>query len=229
MARLESSTAVARPRTFLNLVIDKSSSMEDVRALTIKAVNAFMAQQRGVRIDELFVSLFQFSDAVHASYTAVPIERVADLGQKDYRPDGMTALYDGVWTAIRSAEKAAGKGDRVLIVIATDGEENCSCEVTSAAEMRKIVLRYAERGNWTFVFLGANGDAVRAGTAMGVKPGNVQDFSVRDVGEAMAKVSAGLVRYRTSDDLQTESFYEARKFRRTAWAAESVDDAESSG
>lgn len=218
------STAIARPRTFLNLVLDESSSMDDIKARTLSAVNEFLDDQRRDRIDELFVTITLFGSPgkVRTLCKAVPIAELAPLTGQQYRPQGMTALYDGIAFALADMAKAAGAGDRVLNVIVTDGEENASREVRSLDHLLAIKRNYEARGNWTFVFLAANIDAVKVGADMGFQPGNVNSYDADDqgVGQAMQRVSQNLKTYRTRDDLSTDTFYHPpKRWSRPQWAS----------
>jgi hypothetical protein len=220
LVRASVGSAIARPRTFLNVVLDKSSSMGCVRLPTIAAVNAFLEAQRSDRVDELFVTQTQFSDRskIKVAYTAKPIADVRPLTPESYLPEGMTALYDGVYRTLLAMEKRVGTQARVLTVVITDGDDNSSVEVRDAAALKRIIDQYQQLGNWTFVFMAAGAEAYHSGVAMGFPPGNVQTYSVEHVGEALATVARGVTAYRHSDALQTDKFYTARKFRRTQWA-----------
>lgn len=54
--------------------------------------------------------------------------------------------------------------DQVIVTIITDGEENSSCEYTGAS-VCEIVKRLRAKG-WTFVYIGANQDAVEVAKRM---------------------------------------------------------------
>jgi hypothetical protein len=218
----QGATDVARPRTFLHLVLDESSSMDMVWDVTISSVNEFLQSQRRARIDELFVTLTKFSDArkVKTVYHNLPIADVPDLSRHSYIPSGGTALYDGVHEAMAKAEQDTGIGDRILIVVVTDGEENASREVTGP-QLRRNVQERQDRGNWTFVFLAANIDALHAGQTMGFQDGNVDSYTTtrQGVQDAIQKVDAAVKQYRTADDLSTEAFYnQPKKWVRPQWA-----------
>jgi len=212
-------TAIARPRTFLYMVLDESDSMDKIRHKTISSYNEFLDGQRRVRVDELFVSLVKFADGVTVVYKTVPIAKTTDLKLPQYVPTGMTALYDGIGSAIEEAAKAAGPKDRVLIVILTDGEENRS-RYWDKTRLRREVAARRELGNWTFVLLGANVDAMKMGRDIGVDPGNTQNYTVEDVGGALATAGSGVKQYRQSDDLNTKRFFNQPKtWERPEWAA----------
>jgi hypothetical protein len=217
-------SAIARPRTFLNIVLDKSSSMGKVREATIDAYNAFLDGQRTDRVDELFVTLTQFSDReqIEVSYRVKPIAEVRPLTQATYIPDGMTALYDGVVRTLAAMDREVGPQARVLTVVLTDGNDNSSREVEHAGELAAIIREYERRGNWTFVLLAADLNAYKAGASMGFRPGNVQSYAAAHVGEALATVARGVTAYRHGDQMQTGEFFTARKFRRTQWVQDEV-------
>ena len=52
----------------------------------------------------------------------------------------------------------------MIFVILTDGKENASIEYTKSA-----VLKLIEDRDWTFLYLGANQDAWKEGSSIGVK------------------------------------------------------------
>lgn len=91
--------------------------------------------------------------------TRVVAEKVRDvkpLADADYRPDVMTPLIDASVKIIRATEEAvAARGDAtdVVVVIQTDGQENCSVEY-DAGDLA-LLVKEKEQAGWQFVFLGA--------------------------------------------------------------------------
>jgi hypothetical protein len=226
----EQSQAIGRPRTFLNIVLDESSSMEDTATITRQAYNDFIRQQREASAqsnDEVFVTLTKFSYArrVQTVYAHTPLADVPALTGLNYRPDGMTALYDGIWAAIDAMEKKVGEHARVLTLVITDGDENDSEVVTSLGELRKIIESREERGNWTFVFLSAGSNPYATAQGMGFKIGNVQSYRQSDVGNALVRVSKAVADYRKGDTMQTGTFWtgEPDKHERPDWVTTPAD------
>lgn len=78
------------------------------------------------------------------------------VGQNEASPRGMTNLYDACGKIMTTAEKTNGK--KSVLVVMTDGFENCSKEYTKDAIAAKI--KDFENRKWEVVFLGANFDAV---------------------------------------------------------------------
>jgi hypothetical protein len=218
------SSAIARPRTYLNMVLDVSSSMLSVRQATILAFNTFLDQQRGDRVDELFVTLTMFADRVRVCYRAVPIAQVPPLTEAQYVPDGSTALYDGVLKTLTAMERSVGLKARVLTVVQTDGYENASEEVDDNDVFRAIIRSYEERGNWTFVLLAAGVNAYAQGASMGFTPGNTRPYTATNVGQALATVGRAVTRYRHGDQLQTAEFFAAPTYPRTQWVQDDASE-----
>lgn len=87
----------------------------------------------------------------------VPIAEVRDLTEEDYLPDACSPLYDAMGRAIMALERKVQDGDRVLVTVVTDGEENDSQEYSLDA-IRAMTGRLRNKG-WTFIYMGANQDA----------------------------------------------------------------------
>ena len=228
----KTTTALGRPRTFLNIVLDESSSMDSAAPTTRAAYNDFIAQQQAASLeakDEVFVTLTKFSYArrVKTVYAMRPLAEVPRLSTELYRPDGDTALYDGIWHAISAMERAVGEGARVLTLVITDGDENASKEITDIEAMRRIIETREARGNWTFIFLSAGQNPFGAAAGMGFKPGNVRTYTAQTVGRALTgATSLAVVSYRYGNHLQTETFWsgEAPTHERPQWTKTGADE-----
>jgi hypothetical protein len=228
----DAGTAIGRPRTFLNIVLDESSSMESSADETRRAYNDFIRQQQAASEeakDEVFVTLTKFSNPrrVRTNYALVRLRLVPTLTKGDYKPDGDTALYDGIWCSISSMEQAVGEHARVLTLVITDGYENASQVVTDVETMRGIISSREERGNWTFIFLSAGSNPFGVAKDMGFRYGNVRSYSGA-MGSSLVRATSALRDYRTGDRMQTDTFWagEAPKHERPAWTQTGTDDVE---
>lgn len=227
----EPTVALGRPRTFLNVVLDASSSMEGPRDATIQAFNHFIDHQRSEQAtakDEVFVTLTVFSDPdrIRTHYVNRPLQEVARLTRQTYMPSGNTALYDGLVRSIVAMEQQVGEQARVLTLVITDGEENASREVTDIETVKQVVQTREARGNWTFVFLSAGQDPYGTGVSMGFQKGNVNSYDTRDVGTALARINTAMQDYRRGDAMQTGTFYagSAPKWKRPEWTRTGADE-----
>jgi Mg-chelatase subunit ChlD len=153
------------------LILDESGSMQMIykQALsganeTIQTVRA--AQEAHPELDQrlTFVTFNTAGDSlnpprnIRTVFNDVPIGEVRDLTYKDYNPNACTPLYDAMGTSITALERKFKEGDRALVTIITDGLENASKEYNQGA-IKAMVDRLREKG-WTFVYIGANQDAV---------------------------------------------------------------------
>lgn len=214
--------AIARLRTHLHIVVDESSSMEWQQAKVVQSVNALLDRHRGPRTDDLFVTLTLFSDAtrVRTLFKNRPIEEVKPIRGSEYRPDGSTALRDGLLESMKASEKIGGKRDRMLVVLVTDGGENASIQIKRDALLRLIHDRHA-RGNWTFVllYLGDDASAKWVRDEIGF-PDAGNYATAADILGGLDKVDTALTKYRESEDLQTGKFYNPpQKYKRPNWAS----------
>lgn len=184
--------------TLVAFILDKSGSMGTVRQATISGFNEYVGTLRKDKKSKYAMSFTLFDTNVEKRHVSEPLSSVEDLTEATYRPDGMTALYDAAMQTISETEKVAKKGQPVLCVIMTDGEENSSKEYTEKELKAKI--GELEKKNWTFVFLGANQDAWAVGQKFGMSHTNVANYHSTDVGTrgAFAKVAANTMMYAQS-------------------------------
>lgn len=161
------------------LILDESGSMRKIykQALsganeTIQTVRA--AQKAHPELDQR-LTFVTFNTAyeghptqgnIKTVFNDVPIGEVRDLTYKDYNPNACTPLYDAMGTSITALESKFNEGDRALVTIITDGLENASREYTRKA-VKEMVDRLREKG-WTFVYIGANQDAVEVAKGLSI-------------------------------------------------------------
>jgi uncharacterized protein YegL len=177
------------------LVIDRSGSMEPVRHDTEGGVRAFIEEQRQVP-GRTTLSLYQF-DTEHdevAAFTDIQ----ADLGWH-LVPRGGTALLDAAGFAVtRTGERLAAMDEaarpgEVIVLIATDGEENSSREYT-LPQVKDLITAQQDTYGWTFVFIGANQDAFAAGGSIGIPAVSVMNYNVTSTAGAYASASSMVTR-----------------------------------
>ena len=78
----------------------------------------------------------------------------------DYKPGAMTPLYDSIGKAIAHADAQAKPGDKVMVMIDTDGRENTSVEYTH--ESVKALIDDRKSLGWEFLFMANGIDVARA-------------------------------------------------------------------
>jgi hypothetical protein len=102
-----------------------------------------------------------------------PIKAVPNLTTENYRPNGGTPLLDTIGEVmVQTGKRLAGmpeslRPSKVLFVIITDGEENAS-HVYNFQKINEMISHQKMIYKWEFVFLGANQDAIREASKMGI-------------------------------------------------------------
>lgn len=156
------------------IILDESGSMTSIydQALsganeTIQTIRIAQASAYDQRQFLTFVT-FDSGDRewVRTIIDTKPIDKVRELTRDDYRPYGCTPLYDAMGQSLLSLERKVSEGDQVLVTIITDGMENSSRSY-SGAHICEIVKRLRAKG-WTFVYIGANQDAVEVAKRMNI-------------------------------------------------------------
>jgi len=155
----------SRQRVLVNVILDKSGSMNSKVQDVIGGFNLYISELAKELAVEYGFTLTLFDTAVAMKYNSVPLAQVAKLDESSYRPSGNTALLDAIGNTVQTANTAGF--DKIITVIMTDGEENSSREWTLQG-IRELVRSKESLGNRTFVFLGANIDAFMQGANLGV-------------------------------------------------------------
>ncbi|BDY32218.1 MULTISPECIES: vWA domain-containing protein [Mycolicibacterium] len=156
-------------RTLIAVLLDRSGSMESIKADTEGGFNAFIDQQRATP-GTVHVTLAQFDTDYDVVYANREIGAVPRL---ELQPRGATALYDALGRLVTDvgAELSAlpehERPGKVIVVVLTDGHENSSKEWTHEA-IRAVIRRQESEYAWDFLFLGANMDAVAIGRGLGI-------------------------------------------------------------
>jgi hypothetical protein len=155
-------------KTLVAALLDRSGSMETSKAATEDGWRELINEQR-LQPGDCQVTLAQFDTVYEVVYPPTDIADVADFS---VQPRGMTALLDATGRFITeigerlSALPEAQRPGHVICLIMTDGMENSSHEWTWDA-VRKLTKQQQDEWGWTFIFLGANIDAIEVGGRMG--------------------------------------------------------------
>ena len=160
----------------LVLILDKSGSMYGLEKDTIGGFNSMLDKQRQSELP-VKVTAVMFNNAVSTLYERTDLDKVKNITDKEYTPQGTTALLDAVGNTLsqmKTLPDIDAKGNKVLVVITTDGKENASKEWTYA-KVKALISELQEK-NFEFVFLGANIDAAQTAQSMGIKKENAVKY-----------------------------------------------------
>lgn len=128
------------------------------------------------------------------------------LTDKTFVPRGSTPLLDAIGKTVDElgAELRAlpeyQRPESVVVVILTDGQENAS-HVYNREEIKQRIEHQTAKYNWTFLFLGANFDAVTTASSYGIAVGSSMQFSTADplaYAQAMSAVNCSVASVRTT-------------------------------
>jgi Mg-chelatase subunit ChlD len=130
------------------VVMDRSGSMQEMKESTIQGYNQFLTDQKKLFPTADF-TLIQFNHQVTILPT-VKLHTADPLTSRGYTAEGNTALFDAMGDALsalmeRSPEKA-------IILVITDGEENCSRRRTRASV--KAQVQEAEAKGYEVSYIG---------------------------------------------------------------------------
>ena len=172
-------------------LLDKTGSMgsEPHYSNTIAGYNAWLhGMQRDAPHTKFTMVMFS-SESTVTTHKDAHISDVPNLNMETYRCDGMTPLFEAICKLIEAAEKSAGDDDRVVMIIQTDGQENCSPQPYTQSYVAAEIKRKQDKG-WQFVFLGADIDAYASGKAMGISRAATMSYSGNDGAATMSAYEA---------------------------------------
>jgi uncharacterized protein YegL len=187
--------------THISAIIDRSGSMFGIKTDTEGGYNTFLKDQKELP-GEATISLTTFDDRIELEYGMIAIK---DAPAFTLQPRGMTAMLDAIGVTIKNlgaklaAMDEADRPEKVLVVILTDGEENSSKEYTYQT-IKAMITEQTEVYSWEFLFLGANQDAVLAGSQIGISAGKSMSYAANgaSVGNTFTTISKSSSAYRMS-------------------------------
>ncbi len=181
----------------LVVLMDRSASMSGFEDETIGAFNAFLREQKEVEGDAV-LTLVLFDHEQEVIHYRTPIQEVEEISRSTYYTRGNTAMYD-CFGGVISALEYANTSDKVLFLIQSDGEENCSIQYSGSLLKSKIAEK--EKIGWDFQFIGTGIDAIREGSKFGMSSGKCMSLGKNARGfEAMgATISSVSTGYRTKE------------------------------
>lgn len=211
-------TIVEAPKkTKILIVLDSSGSMETGKEITISGFNeqVDIIKKHAKDGGETTVSLMTFSSPpVKMTYFDQAVGDLKKLNNKNYVPEGYTALYDAIGLGIAAIEESI-MGDTntaVLVAVFTDGDENSS-QVYTSAQLKKKLSQLEEAGNWTFTLMGPKAGVSEMADILGIERGNVAGFdpssesSRSSAFEAMVSNSKLYMSERSLNKLKVSAMY----------------------
>lgn len=175
-----------KAKVFVSFVLDESSSMSTGQGAIVSGMNEQIQTLKKRFADgsvEPVVTFVKFSDNVISMYEGRTLDELQEFKQTDYKPNGMTALYDAVGYTIDTVQKLDGindEGNSSLLIIITDGEENSSRKFNSSQISEKIKTLNGS-GKWTLTYIGPNNvDLTVVNKSTNINYGNMYSVNLND-------------------------------------------------
>lgn len=164
------------------VIIDESGSMWHIKQEAIDSVNETIQTIRSAQEkfdnQEHLVTLVTFNSDVKTVYDCLPVSYLKELTDDSYQPNRSTALYDAMGSSITTLSNKIKEGDKVLVTVVTDGQENASVEYSGAAV--KALVNNCKSKGWVFAYIGANHDVKKVGADLSIS--NVMSFEASSAG-----------------------------------------------
>ena len=168
----------AKVESYVAMIVDRSGSMDTMGNEVMNGFNKFLEEQT-IRGDTCIATVTRFDDQVDIMHHAVPIHAIPKANAKTFKPRGSTALLDAIGQTIQEMEQKmkdmSEKPKKIMVMILTDGCENASKLFTHKSIMDSI-KRLEATGNWQFVYVAANQDAIKVGNSYGVQTQNCLSY-----------------------------------------------------
>lgn len=181
--------------TEMVFILDKSGSMSSLENDTIGGFNSMIAKQKQEE-GEAYVTTVLFDDRYKMLHDHINIQDVPELTNQEYYARGMTALLDAVGRTVNSVGERLNntpeeeRPEKVIVIITTDGLENASREFTKKA-IKEMIEHQQEKYSWTFIFLGANMDAVSEAADLGISANYSKTYIASAAGTASVYDAVG--------------------------------------
>ncbi len=166
--------------TELVFILDKSGSMSGLEEDTIGGYNAMLQKQKK-EDGEARVTTVLFNHEYDLLHDRMNMKGIGPITRGEYEVGGTTALLDAIGLTIQKVDneqRRASEEERatnVLFVITTDGFENSSKEY-SYEKVKAMIMQQKAAYDWSFIFLGANIDAVSTAAKFGINKDYAVDY-----------------------------------------------------
>jgi len=186
--------------THIECLIDISGSMQNTIADVVYGYNRFLDEQRNNMVDDNTTWSLSFFNCTYKNIINYEnIDSIPYLKVSEVHPSSTTALLDAIGKTVFNLSNKITPHTTYIVFIMTDGYENSSTEYTIDT-IKKIITEKQNIG-WKFIFLGANIDAIKVATNLGIHTEGSLTYTQNKNGieNALSSVSASITRVRNGD------------------------------
>lgn len=170
------------------IILDESGSMAARKNETIAAFDQYIQDVRADGSVEFVYTVLFGGTRVIRLHDHEHISNISSLRKEGYEPRGGTPLYDAVGQTLNDMI-----GNRMFVIVITDGAENTSREYSREAISNMIAEREAQ--GWDFIFLGADFDAWGNARGLGVAHGKTLSFATQHFARGMTQAARATTQY----------------------------------
>jgi len=202
MARRKPATAIAAQTytpTIIEFLLDETGSMQSCKRPTVAGFNDFLTEQQA-QTGSCLLSLTKFdTNGLKTPYTDIDVHMVPGMIEDWFIPGGSTNLRDTIGKRLASIKQRLETWTvkpNVLFVVMTDGDDNASREFSESV-IKAALKSYMQEG-WTFVYLGADQNALEVANRLGFPEGNIKSFASSEMRETMQGLARATTAYRAA-------------------------------
>lgn len=207
-----------RLKNYVSIILDGSGSMTTIKDEAIQVFNGQLKTLRENKGEmETYLSVITFGTEVNKPIVwCGNVDDIIEIDEKQYVPNGLTALYDAVGTTIVELKKDVDVNDEntsFLMIIITDGYENNS-KIFNSEKLSELIQDCQKTNRWTFTYLGSNQDLSIIKETLHIPDGNIASF-VSDGGGTIDAMNmtycstAGYMNVRSSGGTSMTDFYKS--------------------
>lgn len=152
-------SAVAKPKTYVAIVLDKSGSMAATKTSAISGFNEQVQQlKEDSKTQEIYCSLVTFNGEVFEHLWNVPAEKLLEASVDEFQPNGSTAMLDAVGYTVQKLLNTTNHEDpntAYLIVTISDGQTNQDHHYNWNA-LKELTQGCEATKKWTFTYMGCS-------------------------------------------------------------------------
>ncbi len=161
--------------------------------------------------EETLLTLYYFDDYCTLELDERNVKHLDPSRDIKYNIRGNTALIDACVGSIDevgrklAAKPESERPNKVIFIIATDGEENAS-KISTLDDLRRRIKNQADNYKWQFMFMGANIDSFAAAASYNIPMSYTTNVAPTKIGSGLRMAGMKVADYSRSLDPNVLSY-----------------------